>query len=133
MPLFNFCAVCDDVRLELQNKASFIGFYGALPHVEINVQDPSAPIIKLAFVLLSLSPVPAGKYRVRLSVKAPAGQELLAGNDVLTAEATGAPLNVIIYTIPLALAGAGTYRVTVIVDDKEDFVGTLRISQAPMP
>ncbi len=132
MPLFNFCAVCDDVRLELQNKASLIGFYGMLPYVEINVQHPSLPLPKLAFLLISGTPLPAAKYRVRLSLKNPDGKELLPQADAVTADvAVAGPLNAVIMCQPFPLAGLGEYRVAAIFNDKEDFVGALRISQAP--
>ncbi len=132
MTLFNFCAVCDDVRLELENKGSLVGFYGMLPHVEINVQHPTLPLLKLAFLLISGTPVPAGKYRVRLSLKSPDGKELLPQTDAVTADIGGAgPLNAVIICQPFPLAGFGEYRVAAIVNDKEDFVGALRVSQGP--
>jgi hypothetical protein len=35
--IYDLCIVADDVRLELDNKASIIGYYGRLPDARIQV------------------------------------------------------------------------------------------------
>ena|ERR1019366_5585374 len=133
MSIFKFCAVCDEVRLEMgNNKAIIIGFYGMLPYAEISVPNPSQPIPMLTFLLISGTPLVAGRYRVQVSVKDPNGREL-ASQEVpaIDQEVNAEPFNAIIAIQPLPLAGLGTYQVTAIVNGKEDFAGTFVISQAP--
>lgn len=132
MPIFKFCAVCDDVRLEVQNKASLIGFYGMLPYVEISVQNPTLPIAKLTFLLISGEPVPAGKYRLHLSLKDPQGRELLPQVDSVSQDVTAAPYNAALGVQPMPLRGAGKYRIAAIVNDKEDSVWNFVIKHDPL-
>ncbi len=133
MAIFKFCIVCDDVRVEVQNKASIVGLYGMLDYTSINVQNPALPITKLVFMLISGAPVPPGPYGVHLSLKDPKGNELLPQVDATRMTALAAPLNAIIICQPFPLTGVGTYRVTAIVNGKPDLSGTLKISQAPLP
>lgn len=132
MAIFKFCLVCDDVRVELQNKASIIGFYGMLDYVDINVQTPTLPIGKLTFLLVSGEPVPQGKYRVRLSLRDPKGKELLPQADATAPDARNAPLSVIIGCQPFPLTGVGSYRITAFVNDKSDLSGVIRIGPMPL-
>jgi hypothetical protein len=131
--LFKFCIVCDDVRIEVQNKASIIGFYGMLDYVSLSVQNPALPIAKLAFMLISADPVPQGSYGIHLSLKDPRGNELLSQVDATRSDAHAGPLNAVIACMPFPLAGVGTYQVTAIVNGKPDLSGTLKIGQAPLP
>jgi hypothetical protein len=135
MAIFRFCAVCDEVRLEaFGNKSILIGFFGMLPYVDIAVPHPSEPIARIAFLFMSGEPVVAGKYRISLSVKGPNGQELIVETTpVIEQDAIAAPLNATFLVQPMQLAGSGKYRVTVLVNDKEDFGGDLFVSQAPLP
>jgi hypothetical protein len=119
--IFNFCAVCDDVRLELLNKSSLVGLYGMLPYVEIIVPHPEQPIEKLVFMFMSGTAVPAARYRFRLSVKGPSGKELIPVPQPETVmDAKAAPVNVVLGCVPFQLAGAGMYRISVIVNERED-------------
>jgi hypothetical protein len=134
--IFKFCIICDDFRQEVLNKVSILGFFGILDYVEVNVHNPELPLAKLVFMLMSGTPVPKGVYRVRLSLKGPRGNELLTQVDAVQAaqtDAIDAPINVIIACQPLPLAGLGTYQLTVIVNDKPDLSGTIKISQLPSP
>ncbi|MGB3552390.1 MAG: hypothetical protein WA993_17015 [Candidatus Binatus sp.] len=130
MPLFNFCLVCDDVRIEQGGKALIIGFYGMVPYVEIGVTQPSAPIPRLTFVLISGPPIVAGRYHIVLSVKDPQGREVLNKNPApIDQDVAAGPFNAIIYLQPMPLNGVGTYTVTAIVNGKADFTGKLFINQ----
>ncbi len=134
MPLFTFCAVCDEVRLEVQNKATILGFYGMLPYVEIVVENPALPLAKVVFVLMSGRALPKGRYNVELTLKGPNGNVLL--RHIGASPATppiDAPVNVALACQPFPLAGVGIYHITVIVNGKEDFSSDLRIAQGPPP
>jgi hypothetical protein len=96
MPIYNLCLVADDVRLEIENKASIIGFYGRLPHVQIAVTRPDIPIYKLSFLFVSDGPVKAGRYNVRVSVKDPRGHELMKPAYAVSSDAVAGFLNTII-------------------------------------
>jgi hypothetical protein len=134
MPVFKFCAVCDEVRLEKDtNKAFVIGLFGMLPHVDIAVPYPLLPIPKLSFFFMSGTPVNAGPYHVRLTIKGPDQQDLPFEMPTLKLEAIPAPLNITFTLQPMMLKGVGLYRITAIVNDQDDFSETFSISQAPLP
>ncbi len=50
-PKINYCIVCDDVRTEIHNKITLLGFFGVTPDVEIIVKDFNKPIEKITFVI----------------------------------------------------------------------------------
>lgn len=128
MSVYNLCLVSEDVRLEIGNKASIIGFYGRLPWANIAVANPDLPIYKLTFLFISDGPVKAGKYGVRISVKDPGGQELMdQAADAVSSDATYGVLNTIIACQPFMLNGVGEYRITAIVNGVEDYSSTLTI------
>jgi hypothetical protein len=133
MSIFKFCAVCDEVRLEKSsNKSIIIGFYGMLPYVEVDVPNPSQPVQKLTFLFISGTPIAAGRYRVQVSIKDTNGLELAdQGVPAINEEAIAGPLNVIITVQPMPLNGPGNYRVTAIVNDKEDFTADFVVGQTP--
>jgi hypothetical protein len=130
MPVYNLCLVAEDVRLEIGNKASIIGFYGRLPWANIAVADSYRPIYKLTFLFISDGPVAAGKYSVRVSVKDPIGQELMEPVDAVSSEATFGVLNTIIACQPFVLNGIGQYRITAFVNGVEDYSSILEIQRA---
>ncbi|MGH7813856.1 MAG: hypothetical protein ACREQI_07625 [Candidatus Binataceae bacterium] len=115
--------------MELQNKASILGFYGILPFVEFSVQNENLPVLKLTFTLLSGSPVTKGTYRVRLSVKGPQGNELVPASNAPPSVIGEAPLSVVISCQPFPIVGYGEYKVTAIVNDQPDLSSTFRIRQ----
>ena len=127
MQVYNLCLVAEDVRLEIGNKASIIGFYGRLPWANISVANPTLPIYRLTFLFISDGPVKAGLYSVRVSVKDPTGQELMSQVDAVSSEATFGVLNTIIACQPFLLHGVGQYRVTAIVNGVDDYSSTLTI------
>src|SRR6266481_2991317 len=114
--IFDLCIVADDVRLELDNKASIIGYYGRLPDARIQVARTDLPIYKLVFLFVSAGMVQAGRYGVRLSVIDPAGKELMGPDESVSSDATPGVLNSIISCLPFPLNGAGQYRVCAIVN-----------------
>ena len=129
MPIFNLCLVADDVRIEIDKKASIIGYYGRLPHAHIQVDRPDLPIYKLAFLFISAESVAAGRYSVRLSVVDPSGRELMESEEAVSTDAVPGILNTIISCLPFPLTGTGEYRITAIVNGVADFSSTLTISQ----
>lgn len=132
MSVFNFCIVCDDVRLEASNKAIIIGFYGMLPYAEIRVAHPSAPIPQIAFLLISGLPFKKGAYEIYISLEDPQGNVLPTPDPPpIKQEIEDGPFNAIIYLQPMPLNGVGPYTVTAMVNGKPDFTGKLTISQAP--
>jgi hypothetical protein len=135
MPIFKFCAVCDEVRLEKDtNKSFIIGFYGMLPHVDIAVPSPSQPIAKLSFFFMSGVPVKAGHYDVRIQVLGPDQQALpFETLAPLTLDAIEAPLNVTFTAQPLVLIGTGSYRIIAFINGQEDFTESFFISQGDVP
>jgi hypothetical protein len=132
MPIFDLCLVADDVRIEVGNKASIIDYYGRLPHVQIQVAQPTLPIYKLVFLFISTGPVAEGRYGVRLSVTDPSGHELMRPEEATTGDTASEVLNTIISCLPFPLSGVGIYRITAIVNGHEDFSSTLEIQQAPV-
>jgi hypothetical protein len=132
MPILRYCIVADDVRLEIQNKASIIGFYGIAPNVNISVAYPDRPIARMAFLLGSGSSVPVGSYRTRLQILNPQGTNLLDDTQepIVSEVTTPTGINAVVYCVPLPLSGFGTYRLVAIVNDQPDFESEIMISPA---
>lgn len=121
--------------MEANGKALIVGFYGMLPHVQIGVTYPSAPIPRMGFLLISGPAVPAGKYRITLSLKDPQGKELLGLSGLVPPidQTVGAePFNAIVFLQPMPLNGVGSYTVTAMVNGKPDFSGKLSINYTPI-
>jgi hypothetical protein len=132
MTIFNFCAVCDEVRVELgTNKPIIIGFFGMLPYVDMAVPFPSQPVSRLTFFFMSGAPVKAGKYRFAVRIKGPNGQELPLQQEPLEREAFAGGLNVMLLIQPMPLDGLGRYEVTAIVNDQDDFSSYFFVSELP--
>jgi hypothetical protein len=116
--------------MEVQNKVSILGYLGILPYAEIRVTNATLPVPKLTFILVSGTPAHAGKYLVRISVKDPTGKELpIPMHEGVADLADSGPLNMIMAVQPFPLAGPGTYKVTVSVNDKPDLVENMTFSQ----
>jgi len=132
MHIFKFCAVCDEVRVELgTNKSFIIGFFGMLPYVDIAVPFPSQPTSRLTFLFMSGASVAAGKYRISMKIKNPTGQELPLHFLPIEMNAFAGPLNAMLMCQPMPLNGVGRYDVTAVVNDQEDFSSYFFVSQAP--
>lgn len=130
--IFQHCIVSDDVRLELENKASIMGLYGLTPNVSIAVQFPDRPIPRLSFLLASGLPVPLGMYRTRLKFIDPSGVNLFENSDdEILSEVRNVPsgINVIFTWAPLPLNDFGIYKVIAVVNGKDDYASELTISQ----
>jgi len=70
LPDFHTCLVCEAVRPELRGLFTVLGLFGALPHVEIGVQDFS----KTASITFFLLGTPGdGKVKLQAQVRDNAG------------------------------------------------------------
>lgn len=129
--IFRYCIVSDDVRLEIQNKASIIGLYGLTPNVNISVRFPDRPIPRMSFLLGSGASVAVGVYRTRLQFLDPHGTDLLKGlhDDIISTVQSPIGINAILNCVPLPLNGFGLYRVIAVVNGKSDYNSELTVSQ----
>jgi hypothetical protein len=75
LPEINHCILCEDIRLEQRNLASFMGVYGLTPYAGISIQDFKLPV---AFCLVFFAPPIEGKIDILLEIRARNGTRLQA-------------------------------------------------------
>ncbi len=73
-----YCILYEDLRPEIYNKVSIMGFYGLTPDVEIRVKDLTLPLERLT-ILLGFK-CEKGKYTIGLNINNPSGS-LLKGSQ----------------------------------------------------
>jgi hypothetical protein len=129
-PVFNFCLICDSVRLEANNKATVLGLYGVAPNVEIRVEHPNAIIGDLCFLLISGRLTELRPYQIGLSIKDPAGVILFPIAEQITTPIRAGTLSLGFEFRPFRLSGIGEYTIHLMVDNKLDFESSFTVSQA---
>src|SRR2546428_13697131 len=70
----NFCIICENVRQEVNDSASILGFYGVSPHTSPIRTDPSRPIT----FLIGLGR-PRNAFAISCRIHGPDGSLLLTG------------------------------------------------------
>jgi len=75
LPQIKHCLICEDIRLERRNLASFMGVYGSTPYVSIKIRDFKLPV---GFCLVFFGPPIEGKVDIRLELRTPGGTRLEA-------------------------------------------------------
>ena len=73
LPEINHCLVCEDIRLERRNLASFMGVYGLTPHVGIKIRDFK---LHVAFCVVFFGPPIEGKVEIRLEFRTADGARI---------------------------------------------------------
>lgn len=74
-PEIKHCIVCEDIRLEQRNLASFMGVYGLTPYVGISIRDFKLPAV---FCLICFGLPIEGKFDICLEFHAPNGTRIQA-------------------------------------------------------
>ena len=72
LPKVKACILCEDVRPELGNKLSILGFYGLLPDVQIVTSDISKPLTRLS--LLVVMGEAEGQFSLHVDLLRPDGK-----------------------------------------------------------
>lgn len=73
LPIIKHCLLCEDIRLEQRNLASFMGVYGYTPYADIAIFDFKLPV-GICFVF---NGEPAeGELKISLQVRTPDGTRL---------------------------------------------------------
>jgi hypothetical protein len=76
-PAFEYCIVCEQVRMEANNKLAILGFYGVAPTAEIMMVDLEKPAQILFIFGLSLIDKEE-QFKVRYEILKPEGSSLIS-------------------------------------------------------
>jgi Family of unknown function (DUF6941) len=105
-----YSILCDDVRLEMGNKLSFMGIFE-------NVYLPSFPAVILRFAAVNHW-IGAGDYHTQVRVMSPEGRELATSSpSTFRIEPEGYADNVTFFA-NVSLDRAGRYSVQTFIDGK---------------
>lgn len=124
------CIVAEGIRLEVEGKATILGFYGVVPHVEIGIKDPKKPV-SLHFILMSSGLPPEtmpAQYKGRVRILKPDGSTLKDSGEmelelVATPSDKVTPRAMLVFGISSVIydtAGKYTFRLLVQPDIKYD-------------
>ena len=121
-----YSILCDDVRLEMGNKLSFMGIFE-------NVYLPSFPAVLLRFAAVNHW-IGAGDYQTQVRVMSPEGRELaVSSQSTFRIEPEGYADNVTFFA-NVSLDRAGRYSIQTFIDGKmvsERPLFVAQIQQAP--
>jgi hypothetical protein len=128
-PTIHACLLCEIARQELGNKYILLGFYGALPTVNVNVPSFKLPI-HLCHVFCG-GPG-EGHFKIDLKITAPNGQDFSAP----PIEGDLFPQSTVINFYmgwDLTLPGPGVYKVTLLANGNPVYENqfSLGLAQAP--
>jgi hypothetical protein len=73
LPEIKHCIICEDIRLEQRNLASFMGVYGLTPYAGIQIRDFK---LQVAFCVVFFGPPIEGGVDIRLEVRTSAGSRI---------------------------------------------------------
>ena len=120
-----YSILCDDVRLEMGNKLSFMGIFE-------NVYLPSFPAVLLRLVAVNHW-IGAGDYQTQVRVMSPEGREIASSaQSNFRIEPEGYADNVTFFA-NVALDRAGRYSVQTFIDGKVVFERPLFVSLIQHP
>jgi len=120
-----YSILCDDVRLEMGNKLSFMGVFE-------NVFLPSFPAVILRFAAINHW-IGAGDYHTQVRVLSPDGRELASSSpSTFRIEPEGYADNVTFFA-NVSLERAGRYSVQTFIDGKMVFERPLFVGLIQQP
>src|SRR5678816_1177305 len=120
-----YSILCDDVRLEMGNKLSFMGVFE-------NVFLPSFPAVILRFAAINHW-IGAGDYHTQVRVLSPDGRELASSSpSTFRIEPEGYAVNVTFFA-NVSLERAGRYSVQTFIDGKMVFERPLFVGLIQQP
>lgn len=120
-----YSILCDDVRLEMGNKLSFMGVFE-------NVYLPSFPAVILRFAAINHW-IGAGDYHTQVRVMSPDGRELATSSaSTFRIEPEGYADNVTFFA-NVSLERAGRYSVQTFIDGKMVFERPLFVGLIQQP
>jgi hypothetical protein len=117
------------IRLELRSLVSFMGVYGATPHVGIEIANLTLP---LNFCLVFIGDPIDGKFRMKLELRSPDGKKIEATtlpetNEQTYSSKTGSAFA---FRVTATFPHPDTYTVVVSANGDEFFKDTFVIIQA---
>ncbi len=75
LPDLKHCLICEDIRLERRNLNSFMGVFGAVPHVSIRIKNFKIPAI---FSFVFMGGPAQGKFVIEAELYTPDGTRIEA-------------------------------------------------------
>lgn len=127
-PVITNCLVCDDLRPEMSNKLTILGFYGIVPNVVIRILDFKLPFDRLRFLFMAEGGDGSFKVAFRLLNQK---QEAIFTSDPLSVKApsgmryTNLAMGVDRFLFP----GSGSYKVVVSFDGKDVYEAPFTVEQ----
>lgn len=130
LPEIKHCLICEDIRIEQRNLASYMGVYGATPHVGIRILNFDASV---TFFLVFMGAPSEGKYIIQLELRAPDGTRLNANVFPENNEQTFSPQfgsSVFAFRVVATFPGPNIYTVALLSNGVVFFEDTLQLVQA---
>jgi hypothetical protein len=130
LPVIKHCLICEDIRIEQRNFASFMGVYGFTPHAEIVIFDFKLPV---AFWAVFNGDPADGKLTITLQVQAPDGTRLKAqfvpgiNEQIFQRQLASA----FAFRANVVFPKPDRYSLVAMANGIEFFRDTFRIAQAP--
>lgn len=127
-PTIGNCIVCEEIRLELNRKATILGFYGIIPHVEILLQDFSKPMDRLTFFMSAGKG--AGKFTVHLQVQSEAGDVVFNYPDHPLELRESTRRNNLVYALRgISFPHPGAYVFRLRADGKNQYEASFQVNE----
>jgi hypothetical protein len=130
LPIIKHCLICEDIRLEQRNLASFMGVYGWTPYADISIFDFRLPV---AFCAVFHGDPADGKLAITLQVRAPDGMRLQGAISPEINEQTFQPQfpSAFAFKVNIVFPKPDVYSLVVLSNGVEFFKDTFRMSDAP--
>jgi hypothetical protein len=130
-PVIKHCIICEDIRFERRNLNSFMGVYGATPHVAIRIKDFKLPC---SFIMVFMGGPAQGKVVVVPELQNPDGTRIAAQQVIperwaltLTPEMVG---SILAFRFTATFPYPDTYSIVLAIDGVELFRDTFKMEQA---
>jgi hypothetical protein len=133
-PRIVYCLACEDVRPEINGKATILGFLGVVPHFGIGVADlsQSVPRFTLLFGIEG-----EGEHTAQFLILDPDGRDIYSSGKhaFLIGARPGSPFqlsNLMLGPVSLSFPKEGRYKVRAFLDEKLGYEDTFHVFKAPV-
>jgi len=133
LPEIRHCLICEDIRLERRNLNSFMGVYGATPHVGVRIKNFELPV---AFCFVFMGPPAQGKFVIVAELQNPDGTRLNAEAYPERFEfvfTTDQGATVLAFRLKATFPGPNTYSIVLMSDGVVFFRDTFRMDRGTDP
>jgi hypothetical protein len=130
LPDIKHCIICEDVRVERRNLSSFMGVYGATPHVGIRLRNFQLPA---QFKCVFMGAPAQGKFVIVPEIRSPDGTRINAEVQPVGFEFTFSADfagSILAFWFKAKFPGPNTYTVVLMHNNDVFFSDTFKLEQA---